>query len=141
VRVAVATLLFSIVSAARAEPVVAVAEIGITVADADRARTFYRDVLGFSVVGEGEAAGADFEHLEGVFAAHARLVHLKLGDERVALIEYLAPQGRPLPIDSHANDRWFQHLAIVVRDMDQAYLRLRKLHVAHVSPAPQELPR
>jgi catechol 2,3-dioxygenase-like lactoylglutathione lyase family enzyme len=136
---AVAALLLAIGSAA-AQPVRAVGEIGVTVADAARATAFYRDVLGFGVVGEADLSGDDLERLEGVFAAHARVVHLQLGDERVALIEYLAPAGRPIPDGARSNDRAFQHLAIVVRDMDAAYARLRAAHVAHVSPLPQTLP-
>jgi catechol 2,3-dioxygenase-like lactoylglutathione lyase family enzyme len=135
---AVATLLL-LVGAARAEPVTEVGEIGLTVSDVERARAFYRDVLGFEPVGEAEVTGDAFEHLEGVFAAHARVVHLRLGGERIALTEYLAPVGRAIP-ESRSNDRWFQHLAIVVRDMDAAYARLRAAHVAHVSPLPQTLP-
>lgn len=38
---------------------------------------------------------------------------------------YLAPEGRPIPADMRSNDKWFQHIAIVVSDMDKAYQRLR----------------
>jgi catechol 2,3-dioxygenase-like lactoylglutathione lyase family enzyme len=134
-----AAALLLLIGGAAAEPVAEVGEIGITVSDAERARAFYRDVLGFEVVGESDVTGEAFEQLEGVFAAHARVVHLRLGSERIALTEYLAPIGRAIP-ESRSNDRWFQHLAIVVRDMDAAYAKLRAAHVAHVSPLPQTLP-
>lgn len=49
-----------------------------------------------------------------------RIVRLRLGDEALELIEYLAPRRRPLPAHSRGNDRWSQHLAIVVKDMDRA---------------------
>jgi catechol 2,3-dioxygenase-like lactoylglutathione lyase family enzyme len=69
-----------------------------------------------------------------------RLV-LSLGNERIALLQYLTPgAGRPVPRDSRGNDLWFQHIAIVVRDMDRAYSWLRTQRVAHVSSAPQTLP-
>jgi catechol 2,3-dioxygenase-like lactoylglutathione lyase family enzyme len=45
-----------------------------------------------------------------------------------------------VPADSRSNDRWFQHIAIIVNDMDQAYVWLRRHNVAHISPAPQRLP-
>jgi catechol 2,3-dioxygenase-like lactoylglutathione lyase family enzyme len=35
-----------------------------------------------------------------------------------------ATQGRPYPRDSRSDDLWFQHLAIVVNDMDLAYAHL-----------------
>ena len=50
-----------------------------------------------------------------------RVVRMKLGDEFIELTEYLAPRGRAFPIDSRSNDRWFQHVAIIVSDMDKAY--------------------
>jgi catechol 2,3-dioxygenase-like lactoylglutathione lyase family enzyme len=45
-----------------------------------------------------------------------------------------------VPVDSRSNDRWFQHVAIIVRDMDSAYARLRRNQVQHASTAPQILP-
>jgi len=123
---------------ARAE--LAVESIGLTVADIDRSASFFTDVLGFERTGEVEAAGEELERLQGVFPARVRVARLALGDETVELSEYLAPEGRPMPADSRANDRWFQHLAIVVSDLDRAYARLRAHRVRHASPGPQRLP-
>ena len=50
------------------------------------------------------------------------------------------PRGRPAPVDSRSNDRWFQHVAIVVSDMDGAYAALRSERVEHASTGPQRLP-
>ena len=65
---------------------------------------------------------------------------MKLGDESIELTEYLTPKGRPIPIDSRSNDRWFQHIAIIVSDMDKAYQWLRQNKVEHASAGPQTLP-
>lgn len=65
---------------------------------------------------------------------------MRLGREWIELTEYLTPRGRPVPPDSRSHDRWFQHIAIVVADMDQAHLWLRRHHVRPISPAPQRLP-
>jgi len=65
---------------------------------------------------------------------------MQLGNEYLDLTEYLAPRGRPIPTDSRSNDLWFQHIAIVVRDMDQAFEKLRALKVQFVSTGPQTLP-
>ena len=71
--------------------------------------------------------GDAYEQLEGVFGLRLRVVRLRLGDEILELTQYLAPRGgRPIPVDSHSNDHWFQHIAIIVRDMDEAYARLRE---------------
>jgi catechol 2,3-dioxygenase-like lactoylglutathione lyase family enzyme len=56
------------------------------------------------------------------------------------LTEYLAPKGRPVPVDSRSNDRWFQHIAIITSDMDKAYGWLRQNKVEHASTGPQRLP-
>jgi catechol 2,3-dioxygenase-like lactoylglutathione lyase family enzyme len=65
---------------------------------------------------------------------------MQLGDEFIELHEYLAPKGRPIPVDSRSNDRWFQHIAIIVGDMDKAYKLLRQHKVEHASSGPQRLP-
>jgi catechol 2,3-dioxygenase-like lactoylglutathione lyase family enzyme len=114
--------------------------IGITVSDADRSTAFYRDVLGFVVIEDREVAGDDVERLFGVFGARVRAVRMALGEERIELMEWLAPHGRPYPVDMRSNDRAFQHIAIVVSDMSTAYRVLRNHRVTHASTGPQRLP-
>ena len=123
------------------QPVVtAVESIGITVTDLDRAVAFYTDVLGFERIQESEVGGDDYEHLYGVFGLRMKSVEMRLGDERIELMQFLAPRGRPAPTDSKSNDRWFQHIAIIVTDMQRAYEHLRAHAVEHDSSGPQRLP-
>jgi catechol 2,3-dioxygenase-like lactoylglutathione lyase family enzyme len=133
-------ILLLLTAAASAQLVTGVDSVGITVSDMDRALDFYTKVLPFEVVSDKEVAGDEFEHLEGVFGARVRVVRLKLGDEFIELTDYLAPEGRPMPADSHSNDRWFQHIAITVSDMDEAYAHLREHKVQHASTGPQTIP-
>src|SRR5437667_4337396 len=114
--------------------------IGITVSDMDRAVDFYSKVLTFQKVSDAEVAGESYEHLEGVFGLRMRVVRMRLGDEFNELTEYLAPKGRSIPVDSRSNDRWFQHIAIIVSDIDKAYARLRQNKVEHASSGPQRIP-
>lgn len=114
--------------------------IGMTVSDMDRAVEFYSKVLLFEKVSDVEVAGEDYEHLQGVFGLRMRVVRMRLGAEFIELTEYLAPKGRPLPVDSRSNDRWFQHIAIITSDMERAYARLRENKVEHASTGPQTLP-
>jgi len=114
--------------------------VGITVSDMDRAVDFYSKVLTFEKVSDTEVSGESFEHLEGVFGLRMRVVRMKLGDEFIELTEFLAPKGRPIPVDSRSNDRWFQHIAIIVGDMDKAYAWLRQNKVEYASTEPQRLP-
>jgi catechol 2,3-dioxygenase-like lactoylglutathione lyase family enzyme len=122
------------------ELVQAVDAIGMTVSDMDRALDFYTKVLTFEKVSDIEVAGDEYEHLLGVFGLRIRVVRLQLGDEFIDLTDYLAPEGRPIPVDMRSNDRWFQHIAIVVSDMDKAYQRLREFKVQHASTGPQRIP-
>jgi catechol 2,3-dioxygenase-like lactoylglutathione lyase family enzyme len=121
-------------------PITAVDSVGMTVHDMDRAVAFYTSVLSFEKVSDVEASGREHELLSGVFGARLRVVRLRLGDELIELTEFLAPKGRPFPADVRPNDRIFQHIAIVVSDMDHAYARLRQAGVEHASTAPQTLP-
>lgn len=118
-----------------------VAMIGFTVADMDRSVAFYSEVLTFEKVAEFSVNGPSYDQLEGVFGANMRVVHLRLGEQIVELTQYLSPPGgRPIPVPSHSNDRWFEHMAIVVSDMERAYGILRRHQVQQVSPEPQTIP-
>src|SRR5574341_169508 len=117
-----------------------VAAVGMTVSDIDRAVDFYSKVLSFEKVSDVEVWGREYKHLKGVFGLRMRVARLRLGEEFIELTEYLAPKGRPIPVDSRSHDRWFQHIAIIVSDMDRAYAWLRQHRVEHASPAPQRLP-
>jgi catechol 2,3-dioxygenase-like lactoylglutathione lyase family enzyme len=120
--------------------VAAVDAVGMTVSDMDPALEFYGKVLAFEKVSDVEVAGTTYEHLQGVFGVRMRVVRMRLAGEFIELTEYLAPRGRPIPVDSRSNDRWFQHIAIIVSDMDRAYQRLRQHKVQHASSGPQRLP-
>ncbi|MBA2409996.1 MAG: VOC family protein [Gammaproteobacteria bacterium] len=97
--------------------------VRVTVADLDRSAAFYTDLLGFERV-----------------TATAEEIELGMGEMRLAL-RRAAPQAlRVMPPDSRANDRWFRHLAIVVRDMAAASERLQTYGVELISREPQTLP-
>ena len=132
--------LLAMISSAHGQAVTHVESVGFTVSDMDKEVDFYTSVLTFEKVSDKDVLGDDFEHLSGVFGAHVRIVDLKLGSEMLELTEYLTPQGRPVPVDSRSNDHWFQHIAIIVSDMDKAYQILRLNKVRHASTAPQTLP-
>lgn len=114
--------------------------IGITVSDMDRSLKFYSEVLQFTKISDTEVEGTQWEKLYGVFGLRIRVVQLQLGNEIIELTDYLTTGGRSIPEDARSNDLFFQHIAIVVSDMDSAYRLLRKYNVPHVSTAPQTLP-
>lgn len=129
------------VSAPRPASVERIESVGFTVSDADKAIDFYTKILSFEKISDKEFWDEDFARLSGVFGARVRVVRLKLGGETLELTEYLNSNGRPIPVDSRSNDRWFQHIAIIVSDMDKAFEILRKNKVRFASNAPQLLPK
>jgi catechol 2,3-dioxygenase-like lactoylglutathione lyase family enzyme len=136
-------LLASLVASARADdrPLASAVDfVDMTVSDMDRAVDFYSRVLSFQKLFDTEEAGETYENLEGVFGVRMRVVRMQLGDEFIELTEYLTPKGRSIKVDSRSNDRSFQHIAIIVSDMDRAYAWLRQNNVEHASTGPQRLP-
>ncbi len=119
------TVLLMCPSAAHAGNV-EVTSVEMTVSDLARARGFYTGVLEFTPVSEREDA-------------QRRSATLRLGEETLVLADPKA-EGRPIPTGMPANDRLFQHIAIVVSDIDAAYARLVSHRVTVVSRSVQTLP-
>ena len=117
----VGTLLLAVSLAHGAPAADAVDHIVIPVSRLDRAVAFYTGALSF-VAGEPEASSG---------------LVLRLGREKIELIQRA---GRPIPADSRSNDLWFQHLAIVVSDIDKAYAAVRRAGAMPISRRPQLLP-
>jgi catechol 2,3-dioxygenase-like lactoylglutathione lyase family enzyme len=138
-RIAITAILLTV-----ALPVLAsvreVGAIGLTVNDLGRELNFFTNALSFELVSISEASGKEQDALLNLNGVRLRVAALKLGDESITLTEYLGKKGRPIPQDSRSFDRWFQHVAIVVSDMEKAYARLLEHKVTHVSTAPQTLP-
>ena len=125
---------------AAAQLVKSVDAVGMTVSDMDRSVEFFSKVLSFEKISDVEVYGEAYEQLQGLFGLRMRVARMKLGDEMIELTQYLAPEGRPVPADWRSNDHSFQHIAIVVSDMDIAYRQLRDHKVRHASTGPQTLP-
>src|SRR5262250_1955131 len=112
-----------------------------TIADADRETTFFTKVLSFEKVSDFRVIGSEYDKMEGVFNTNMRIVHLKLGEQIVELTQYISPPtGRPIPVPSYSNDAWFEHMAIVVSDMDAAYKVLQDNKVRQISAYPITIP-
>lgn len=114
--------------------------IGITVSDMNRSIAFYSSVLGFKKISDQEFFGDAYEKLQGLFGLRMRVVRMQLGDEYIDLTDYLTSGGRGIPENAMSNDLIFQHIAIVVSDMDKAYAVLRKKMIMQVSTGPQTIP-
>ena len=114
--------------------------VGFTVSDLARSVDFFRTVLDFELADRFEVNDREYDALQGVFGANARIAHLRLGEQVLELTQYLTPQGRPIPVPSYSNDLWFQHIAIVVSDLDPAVERLKQVGVQQISTEPITIP-
>jgi catechol 2,3-dioxygenase-like lactoylglutathione lyase family enzyme len=111
-----------------------VTTIGFTVSDLARSIEFFTSVLDFELVDQFEVNDREYDLLQGIFGANARIAHLRLGAQILELTQYLTPQGRPLPVPSYSNDLWFEHFAIMVSDMEAAFARVKQAGVQQISP-------
>jgi catechol 2,3-dioxygenase-like lactoylglutathione lyase family enzyme len=97
--------------------------VSLNVSELARLADFYCQALGFSVI-----------------ERDARRVLLRLGAQRLELVQPEVP-GAPYPVDSHATDAWFQHVALVVSDMAAAYAHLCRYAMTPITiGGPQRLP-
>ena len=112
----------------------------ITVSDMAEALRFYTEVLPFEKV---HHVTQDHPSYAAVLGNPERvtveIAELKLGDECIQLWHFPNRPGRPVPADSRSNDAWFQHVALVVTDMEAAHARIKD-RVKAVSRGPQRLP-
>jgi catechol 2,3-dioxygenase-like lactoylglutathione lyase family enzyme len=133
---------FGVSSNGVSQPALDVESVTITVSDLDEIVPFYTEVLPFRESGRFTLNRKTVAALYGTGSKSSivSFVELKLGDELIYLQEFEMIDGRKIPADSRSNDLWFQHIAIVVSDMEEAYAGLRNHDVTHVSTFPQTLP-
>jgi catechol 2,3-dioxygenase-like lactoylglutathione lyase family enzyme len=132
-----------VVSGSEARASLRVTRVGcpsISTASLDRAVTFYTRVLDFQLLKMEDSSSSARLAPAAAPETKARTAKLSLGDECLDITEYSSPRGKPFPGDSRANDYWFEHIAIVVANMNEAYGRVKAAHVGFVSNVPQTLP-
>lgn len=117
-----------------------VASVGFTVRNLDNEVRFFEEVLQFKKIAEFNLNPEVSMELFGLPAQGIRVAVLQLGEETLQLMQFEDTVGREIPHNSRSNDLWFQHVAIVVSDMDSAYERIREHQLQFVSSSPQTLP-
>ena len=91
----------------------------INVSDWDASLRFYRDTLGLTLLGSGEASGDLMERALDRAGVRLRWAMFALGGQHLELIQYVEPvPGRPTGATSDAGAT---HIAFRVRDVDEAY--------------------
>lgn len=104
-------------------PGVVIDRVTLVVPDLDRAEEDYVRTFGCRVE-ERSDIEPSLTRVLCVQPARGRRSSLRLGHERIELLEFADSAGRAYPPDSTSTDLWFQHIAIVVNDMTAAYERV-----------------
>jgi catechol 2,3-dioxygenase-like lactoylglutathione lyase family enzyme len=120
--------------------VAGLARFGLNTHDGERLARFYVHAFDCSIVSRERRSGRNFSRLMGVRGG-AECLTLHLGCAEIDVYEFDDP-GRPYPPDLSPYDSEFQHFAIVVADMDQAFERLSQTQgwSAISTGGPQRLP-
>ncbi len=114
-----------------------ISHTAITISDTEASLEFYRDLLGMKVIGGSLNTGITQEYLDNVFDARVRVTAVAPPDQppHVEFLEYETPPGgRPMPLDTKANDLWHWQTSLVVGDVEAAADVLRAAGVRFVSP-------
>lgn len=115
-----------------------IVRLDFTVPDLASTRRFY-EALGFDVLGHAALDEAELKLL-GVPGGWAERLRMRIGRQEVGFVRF-DPPGRAYPAGSTATDLWFQHIAIAVSDMAEAYRRAVAAGAEPVTQGgPQTLP-
>lgn len=128
---------------AMAQSALKLEKVSITVSSLEKVLPFYEEVLSFQKISEYQWEGEALQRFTGLQeeGLKAQIALLQLGSDQIELVEFIGESRQlSLPPDSKSNDLWFQHIAIVVKDMEKAYQHLRLHKVTFVSSSPQQLP-
>jgi catechol 2,3-dioxygenase-like lactoylglutathione lyase family enzyme len=104
-------------------PEAAIDRVTLIVSDLDRTEEDYVTTFGCSVEQRADIDPSLIRVLR-IRQARGQRSLLRLGRERIELLEFSSSAGRPYPPGSTSTDLWFQHMAIVVTDMTHAHQRV-----------------
>lgn len=121
--------------------------IAQTTKNIDEQMRWYSETLGFKAGKRKILEGKWLSELLGISDAVVDRVILHLGDEELELWEFQKKtdfknnnfEGEIIPVDSKSNDLWFQHICIVVKDIEEAF-RKGADKAEQISSKPQTLP-
>jgi glyoxylase I family protein len=98
--------------------------IGLCVADLDRSRAFYTEVLGFLEVGGLRISGATVDALLSLADADVDAVYVERDGFRLELIQYRSPGHRGEAEPRPMNLLGLTHLSLRVGDLDATSARI-----------------
>ena len=115
-----------------------VTHVAYTVSDTEQAVDFLKQNVNATVNSTKHIEGIELQRLFGLRdeGLSLKVTSMQIGSDELRLLEFDSKlPAQPIPQDSKSNDLWFQHIAIVVDDMDLAYEQVHANNVEHVSTA------
>lgn len=116
----------------------AVAHVGITVRDMDKSVSFYRDTLGFRVLGDIVIEGEAADRLTRLKGTRLRAVYVRSEDDLkgppLELLHFLAPAADTSGPSTRLTNPGITEVAFWVKDIEQTYEKLRAQDVEFYSP-------
>ncbi len=103
-------------------------------ADLERSKAFYVDLLGLELVREAELSGPAIEEIVGLPGAQMKLAFVRKGAMMLELFQYLSPRGRSDTAHRRPCDIGLMHVAFEVEGIERVYETLRDKGVRFVSP-------
>ena len=97
------------------------------------------EALGVTDEGQSQLAGDTLQRRFGLAEGRAVIRHYRLGCEKLDYVSFESVDSHSQVDPGPSNTLWFQHVAIVVSDMNRAAERLMP-HVVPISESPQWLP-
>lgn len=120
-----------------------VEKVTITVSEVDVIKNFYINVLEAKEIStsENKLAANNIYNINDLNTV-LKTVLLQIGNEFLELQSFKSKnlKAKPILADSKSNDLWFQHIAIVVPNMQKAYEKIKNSKAVFVSSSPQTLP-
>jgi catechol 2,3-dioxygenase-like lactoylglutathione lyase family enzyme len=114
-----------------------ISHTAMTVGSLEKEVTFYRDLLGLQVGGVTLNSGATQEVLDNLFNDTCLITEIMpvSAPEHIELLDYKTPLGgRPMPVDTAANDLWHWQTTLVTKDIAAVASRLFNAGVKFVTP-------
>lgn len=116
----------------------ALAHVGITVRDIDKAMAFYRDVLGFRVLADAVIAGEEADRLTRLKGVRLRAVYMGSNDDMkgppLELLHFLEPAADGGSPYARLTNPGITEVAFWVKDIERAYDELSARGVEFYSP-------
>ena len=114
-----------------------ISHVGIAVSDMDNSVTFYRDLMGLTLMGgkTGRFEGEIYDNIFQLKNSRGRVAMLSAGNLRIELFEFENPRGSKSDIRLPVHHPRINHICFEVYDIQSEYNRLKRAGVNfHCSP-------